>query len=166
MHDYRLSDPSDTASPALLVYPAVVRANLRRAVAAAGGAERLRPHVKTHKTRDIAAIELEMGIRKHKCATLAEAEMLAEAGAPDVLIAYPLVGPNAGRLARLAARHSRTRFGALVDHPDTLREPLRLCETQSSLDPSDPDTSLIMARRLMSLGPMRSRVCTDPDVSR
>jgi D-serine deaminase-like pyridoxal phosphate-dependent protein len=121
MNPYALSDPATVPTPALLFYPALIRRNLRRAIEVAGGADRLRPHVKTHKTRDIAAIELEMGIGKHKCATLAEAEMLAEAGAPDVLIAYPLVGPNAARLARLVARHPRTRFGALVDHPESAR---------------------------------------------
>ena len=35
-----------------------------------------------------------LGIRKHKCATIAEAEMIAAAGGADVLIAYPLVGPE------------------------------------------------------------------------
>jgi len=121
MSPYVLSDPGTVPSPALLFYPALIRRNLRRAIEVAGGVDRLRPHVKTHKTREIAGIELEMGIGKHKCATLAEAEMLAEAGAPEVLIAYPLVGPNAGRLARLAARHPKTRFGALVDHPESAR---------------------------------------------
>ncbi|HTK76356.1 MAG TPA: D-TA family PLP-dependent enzyme [Gemmataceae bacterium] len=121
MQPYALTEPTSVPSPALLFYPALIRRNLRRAIEVAGGADRLRPHVKTHKTREIAAIELEMGLTKHTCATLAEAEMLAEAGAPDVLIAYPLVGPNAARLARLAARHPRTRFGALVDHPDSAR---------------------------------------------
>jgi D-serine deaminase-like pyridoxal phosphate-dependent protein len=121
MIPYALTDPSPVPSPALLFYPALIRRNLRRAIEVAGSADRLRPHVKTHKTGEIAAIELEMGIRKHKCATLAEAEMLAEAGAPDVLIAYPLVGPNAARLARLAARQPRTRFATLVDHPDSAR---------------------------------------------
>src|SRR5213078_895528 len=84
MNPYAVTDPTAVPTPALLFYPALIRRNLRRAIEVAGGADRLRPHVKTHKTRDIAAIELEMGLRKHKCATLAEAEMLAEAGAPDV----------------------------------------------------------------------------------
>ena len=63
----------------------------------AGGPQRLRPHVKTHKTREIARLELDAGITRHKCATIAEAEMLASCGVPDVLLAYNLVGPNCGR---------------------------------------------------------------------
>jgi D-serine deaminase-like pyridoxal phosphate-dependent protein len=122
MHPYTLAEPDAVASPALLFYPALIRQNLRRAVEVAGGPDRLRPHVKTHKTREIVRLWLDLGVRKHKCATLAEAAMLAEAGAPDVLIAYPLVGPNGPRLAALAERFPQTRFGTLADHPDAVRD--------------------------------------------
>ena len=47
---------------------------------------------------EIIRLELQAGITKQKCATLAEAEMIAECGATDVLLAYPIVGPNAGRV--------------------------------------------------------------------
>src|SRR5262245_45762167 len=114
---YRMDDTSGIYSPALLFYKELIEGNLRRMLELAGGPERLRPHAKTHKTREITRLELGLGITKHKCATLAEAEMLAECGAGDVLIAYPLVGPNCGRLARLAARFPTTRFGVLADHP-------------------------------------------------
>ena len=46
-----------------------------------GDGSRLRPHAKTHKTREMVQLERDAGIIKHKCATLAEAEMLASAGA-------------------------------------------------------------------------------------
>jgi D-serine deaminase-like pyridoxal phosphate-dependent protein len=118
---YELSEPSAVPSPALLFYPALIRQNLRRAVEIAGGPDRLRPHVKTHKTREIVQMWLDLGIRKHKCATLAEAKMLAERGATDVLIAYPLVGPNVGRLAELASDYRETHFAALADDPHAVR---------------------------------------------
>jgi D-serine deaminase-like pyridoxal phosphate-dependent protein len=118
---YTLADPSAVPSPALLFYPDLIRRNLRRAVEVAGGPGRLRPHVKTHKTREIVRLWLDLGVGKHKCATLAEAEMLAECAAPDVLIAYPLVGPNAERLARLAERYPKTRFATLADDADAVR---------------------------------------------
>ena len=118
---YTLADPAGVPSPALLFYPALIRQNLRRAVEVAGGPDRLRPHVKTHKTREIVKLWLELGVRKHKCATLAEAEMLAECSAPDVLIAYPIVGPNTQRLAELCERFPTTRFSTLADHPSAVR---------------------------------------------
>lgn len=122
MHDYRLADPAAVPSPALLVYPDIVRANLRRAVETAGGPQRLRPHAKTHKTREIVRLGLDFGITKHKCATLAEAAMLAEAGATDVLIAYPLVGPNVRRLAELVETHRATHFCVVADDVNAVRE--------------------------------------------
>src|SRR5437764_13734928 len=94
---YTLHDDSAVPSPALRFYPELIRRNLARVLELAGGPARLRPHVKTHKTREIVQLELAAGITKHKCATIAEAELLADAGAADVLVAYPLVGPNCER---------------------------------------------------------------------
>jgi D-threonine aldolase len=118
---YTLHDDSAVFSPALLFYPELIRRNLARVLELAGGPDRLRPHVKTHKTREIVQLELAAGITRHKCATLAEAELLAGAGAPDVLIAYPLVGPNCERLARLAAAFSQCRFSVTADSPGAVR---------------------------------------------
>jgi D-serine deaminase-like pyridoxal phosphate-dependent protein len=118
---YALAAPADVFTPALVLYPELIRANIARVVELAGGPDRLRPHVKTHKTREIARMLLEAGITKHKCATIAEAEMLAGAGAPDVLIAYPLVGPNVGRLAALMSAYPGTTFSVLIDHPDSAK---------------------------------------------
>ena len=114
---YAIRDTSHIFSPALLFYKDLIRNNIARAFEMAGGPERLRPHVKTHKTREIVRLEMEAGIRKHKCATIAEAEMVASCGVPDLLIAYPLVGPNCGRLARLMRAYPRCRFSVLADHP-------------------------------------------------
>jgi D-serine deaminase-like pyridoxal phosphate-dependent protein len=112
---YQLADEGAVNSPALLVYRDRVDDNLRRMVTVAGGVERLRPHVKTHKVPQIVRAQLAQGITRFKCATVAEAEMTAGAGAPDVLLAYQPVGPNIPRLAALAARFPATRFSALVD---------------------------------------------------
>jgi D-serine deaminase-like pyridoxal phosphate-dependent protein len=121
MSPYTLADASGVFSPALLFYKDLIRRNIARLVELAGDPARLRPHVKTHKTREIIQMQLEAGVTKHKCATLAEAELLAGCGVPDVLLAYPLVGPNCGRMARLVQAYPRCRFSALVDHPAAAR---------------------------------------------
>src|SRR5436309_11035490 len=115
---YLIYDSSTIYTPALLFYKDLIRRNIDHAIAVAGDVDRLRPHVKTHKTREVVRLELDAGIRKHKCATLAEAEMVAGCGAPDVLLAYNLVGPNCARMARLAAAYPDCRFSVLADHPD------------------------------------------------
>ena len=109
-------------SPALLVYRQRVEENLRRMVALAGGAERLRPHIKTHKMREMIELQLALSITKFKCATIAEAEMAAAAGAPDLLLAYQPVGPNVQRLAELRAAFPRTKFSVVCDDAAAVRE--------------------------------------------
>ena len=116
MHPYHLAEAAEVFSPALVFFPELIRQNIARIIELAGSPDRLRPHVKTHKTREIAAMQLAAGVTKHKCATVAEAELLAAAGVPDVLIAYPLVGPNVGRVATLAKLFPDTKFSALIDH--------------------------------------------------
>ena len=107
-------------SPALLIYPERIRQNIEQMVRIAGDPKRLRPHVKTHKMAEIIRLHQEAGIDKFKCATLAEAEVLARCKAKDVLVAYPLTGPGPGRLADLQKNYPKTRFSCLIDHPDTL----------------------------------------------
>lgn len=117
---YSIRDLDSIYSPALVFFKDLIRHNIAEIIRIAGSPAKLRPHVKTHKTREIAAMELEAGITKHKCATLAEAEMLASVGAPDVLISYPIVGPNCGRLAKLMKKYPKTRFSTLADHPKAI----------------------------------------------
>jgi len=117
---YAIRDTSAIFSPALIFYKELIRHNIEQAITIAGAPSRLRPHVKTHKTREIVRLELDAGITKHKCATLAEAEMLAGCGVPDVLLAYNIVGPNCGRMARLAQAYPGCRFSILADHEATL----------------------------------------------
>src|SRR6185436_20004725 len=91
----------DVPSPSLLVYPDRVSENLRRMIVLAGGVNRLRPHIKTHKMPEIIRLQLALGINRFKCATIAEAEMTAACGADDVLLAYQPVGPNGIRVLQL-----------------------------------------------------------------
>src|SRR5216683_6433838 len=114
---YELKDTSEVFTPALLFYKDVIRHNIARAIEIAGSPSRLRPYAKTHKTREIIRMELEAGITKHKCATLAEAELLASCGVTDVLVAYPIIGPNCRRMAHLAEAFPQTRFAVLADSP-------------------------------------------------
>ena len=114
-------DASELLSPSLLIYPRLIRQNIHKMIALAGGPGRLRPHVKTHKMADIVRLAESLGIRKHKCATIAEAEMAAAAGGTDVLLAYPLTGPNLKRFVQLVRGYRSTTFRATVDHPDAAR---------------------------------------------
>ncbi len=118
---YRIANVHEVTSPALLIYPARVEENVRRMIAIAGGAARLRPHMKTHKLPEIIQLQLALGITKFKCATIAECEMVAGCGAPDVLLAYPPVGPNLDRLLELVKFFPGTNFSTIADDAEAIR---------------------------------------------
>lgn len=118
---YAINDTSSLLSPSLIVYRSLVVANLKAMLKVAGSADRLRPHMKTHKMPELIKLTESLGIHKHKCATVAEAEMAAIAGGRDILIAFPIVGPNVARVASLIKKYPETTFRLLVDHLDVAR---------------------------------------------
>lgn len=135
MHDawYAIQNIAEFSTPALAVFPDRVRENLARINNIAGGPSRVRMHVKTHKMAEVVRMQLAAGITKFKCATVAESEMVARAGAPDVFLSYQPVGPHALRIARLSAAMPQTRFSVMVDDESCLRalgEAVRIAGTK------------------------------------
>jgi D-threonine aldolase len=112
---YTIDNSGEIDTPALVIYPDRVRENIRTAKSMVRDVSLLRPHVKTHKSPEAVRLLMEEGIRKYKCATIAEAEMLALAGAPDVLIAYQPVGPKIQRVLQLVEQYPQTKFSCLID---------------------------------------------------
>lgn len=119
---YVIDNVNELDTPALVIYPDRARKNIQLLIGSIDDIKRLRPHVKTHKSSEVSSFMLEAGIHKFKCATIAEAEMLAAAGAPDVLLAYQPVGPKASRLAALAKQFPSTKFSCLIDNLDTAKK--------------------------------------------
>jgi D-threonine aldolase len=112
---FHISNADDVPSPALLLYNERVDENIATMIRIAGGVDRLRPHMKTHKLPELIHKQIARGILKFKCATIAEAEMAASCGARDVLLAYQPVGPNVQRLCGLIKQFPQTRFSTVVD---------------------------------------------------
>src|SRR5215208_6445390 len=77
----------------------------------------LRPHVKTHKTPQIAAMQLDAGAVGLTCAKVGEADVLADAGFTDLFVCFPIVTEaKARRLAALAARPGMA-LSTIVESP-------------------------------------------------
>jgi D-serine deaminase-like pyridoxal phosphate-dependent protein len=74
----------------------------------------LRPHVKTHKSVEIARRQLGHGAAGISVATLGEAETFADAGFAEIFVAYPL-WVDQDRAPRLRALAGRIRLMAGVD---------------------------------------------------
>ncbi len=108
-------DATDLISPSLVLFREPLHRNLTRMIEIAGGAARLRPHCKTHKMAAVTRLELDRGILRHKCATFAEAEMLAEAGVRDIFLAYNLVGPNLRRAVAFRVQYPHVALSVTAD---------------------------------------------------
>ncbi len=119
---YPIDNADEVDTPALLVYPDRAEENTRRMIRYAGGVERLRPHVKTHKMPQIIQMQMALGIDKFKCATISEAEMVADCGAADVMVAYQIIGPKARRFAALVAKFPNTQFCCMEDCESGIRD--------------------------------------------
>ena len=118
---YHVININTIDSPALVIYKDRVIQNINTAISMVDDTNRLRPHVKTHKTKEAAKLMMDVGINKFKCATIAEAEMLAMINAPDVLLAYQPVGPKLKRFIALIKKYSATKFSCLVDNIDSAK---------------------------------------------
>jgi D-serine deaminase-like pyridoxal phosphate-dependent protein len=93
-------------TPAVLVDLDALEANIAKFAAYARQHNlQLRPHTKTHKIPAIAQMQIESGSHGITVAKVGEAEVMADAGMDNILIAYPVFGTlKLERLARLAVK--------------------------------------------------------------
>jgi D-serine deaminase-like pyridoxal phosphate-dependent protein len=117
---YLVNDTSEVISPSLLVYPDRIESNIRKMIEIAGNVDQLRPHVKTHKMSEVIKLQMKYGIYKFKCATIAEAEMVAGCGAPDILLAIQPVGPNIRRFFKLKQEFRDINISCIADNEDVI----------------------------------------------
>lgn len=105
---------SEIDTPALLLDLDVMERNVRRAQAYCNEhGIRFRPHMKTHKTPEIGLLQVKEGAVGLTCAKLGEAEVMAEAGIRDLMIAYPIWGE--AKLRRLVELADRCRLSVVFD---------------------------------------------------
>ncbi len=120
LRDYEITNTENVFTPSLLVYPVWMKLNIQTALHLVGN-NILRPHVKTCKSSESIKLMLQAGISHFKCATIAEAELLALVFAPDVLLAYQPVAANIHRLKNLVEAYPDTQFSCLVDNLTSLK---------------------------------------------
>lgn len=109
-------------SPSLVIFADQLRRNIDSMIQMAGSVDRLRPHCKTHKMAEVIKILLQKGITRHKAATIAEVEMLADAGAHDIVFAYNPVGPNIQRVAAVLQKYPHLKLAVTADHAVPLQQ--------------------------------------------
>lgn len=119
----------DLETPALLVdIPAMERNGQRMASFCAQAAVQLRPHVKSHRSPELARRQLAAGAQGICCGSLPEAEAMLEAGIDNILITKQIVKPS--QLARVAELARHAAIIVVLDH-DELVERLERCAAQA-----------------------------------
>ena len=119
---YRIKNESEVFTPSVLIFPDRVQENIRRMIKISGDVSRLRPHVKTHKMAEIVQLQVQQNITNFKCATLTEMEMTAANGGMDILLAYPIFGPDIKKYFSIVKKYPQVKFSVLVDNEKSISE--------------------------------------------
>jgi len=120
---YSVSGIDDVLTPALVIYPDFITANIDRTLERlAGGADRWRVHIKTAKLAHTLRLLVERGVCNFKCATTLELLVACQNGAADVLFAYPAMGANARRAQDIAQQFPNVRISALAENEQQVRQ--------------------------------------------
>jgi D-serine deaminase-like pyridoxal phosphate-dependent protein len=110
---------TDLRTPSVLIDKTRLEQNVdRMQTAATARGIALRPHAKTHKSPDLARVQIARGATGICCAKLGEAEVFAAAGIDDIRLPYPINPVNADRVLRLL---DLTRLSFIVDDVDVAR---------------------------------------------
>jgi D-serine deaminase-like pyridoxal phosphate-dependent protein len=110
---------SSLRTPCVLIDQPTIDRNIdRMQQAAEAGGLRLRPHAKTHKSPDLALLQIARGAVGVCCAKLGEAEVFADHRIEDIRLPYPLNPVNGDRVLALL---DRVRLSFIVDNLDVAR---------------------------------------------
>ena len=113
---YRVNKEEELLTPGLVVYPDRVKQNIKAMIHTAKEVDRLIPHVKTYKMPAIVSLQMELGIKKFKCATLSEMQMLIESEVGHILLAIQPTQEKAIRLLKAQQENPEISFSTLVDN--------------------------------------------------
>ncbi|HWK94518.1 MAG TPA: alanine racemase [Pseudolabrys sp.] len=141
-------------TPALMLDLPALRANLATMTKLCADAGfNMRPHAKTHKSSDLAKLQIEYGALGVCCATPHEAIALAHGGVPSIHITTPVVQPrHFEELARL--HNDGLSLMVAIDHP------AQLAQWQKVLDGSARKLPMLVD---IDIGMKRTGVATVAD---
>ncbi len=113
----------DIETPALLVDVDIMQDNMDKMMAflrQSGAGVGIRPHAKSHKTPEIARLQMAKGALGICCAKLGEAEAMADGGVTDIMIASQVIGK--GKISRLVDLSKRVNLKVAVDTSENVKD--------------------------------------------
>jgi len=121
-HIFSIEDAERVLTPALLIYPDLVDANIQATIhMAAGNPDRWRPHIKTSKLAATVRRLIAHGVANLKCSTTLELLTACQCGAADVLLAFAVMGANARRTLEIASQFPQTGVSVLIESGEQAR---------------------------------------------
>jgi D-serine deaminase-like pyridoxal phosphate-dependent protein len=110
---------SDLDTPAVLLDLDRLEANIKEMSELASAAQvKLRPHVKMHQSPLIAKMQIEAGACGIEVGTVAQAQLMADAGISDIVIAHPFYGVRKYEALKELLARSELKIAAVVDMPE------------------------------------------------
>ena len=120
---YTVSGLDDILTPALVLYPEILDANISRTLRLLdGNPRRWRVHIKTAKLAYTVEHLIARGVCNFKCATTLELALACRSGAADVLLAYPTMGANARRVREIAGEFPEVKISVLVENQTQIQQ--------------------------------------------
>ena len=120
---FRIAEAARMLTPALLIDRDRVQHNIATTLHLLdGNTNRWRPHVKTAKLSYVMRMLVDAGVQQFKCATSLELSVACQAGAHDVLVAYPLIGANAARVREIAEQNRSVAISVLVENESQIAQ--------------------------------------------
>ena len=112
----QVNNSDEIITPGLLVYPDRIKQNIESMISVSGTPDRLIPHVKTYKMKEIVKLQMSYGINEFKCATLGEMHMLISCKVKHILIAMQPTKEKMIKILEAQKKHPNIIFSTLVDN--------------------------------------------------
>jgi len=125
---FNVVDSEKLISPGLIIFPDIIKKNIKNMVSIAGSESRLWPHVKTHKLDEVVYLQKKFGIKKFKCATICEANMLAKCEVENILLAIQPSIQNLKLLIELKSSFPKIEFSTIVDNQNSLDKMIQIAQ--------------------------------------
>jgi len=115
--NYKINNIESIETPEHLIFEEKVQHNIDSIISLVGDHNRLIPHAKTHKSKDMLNLLIKNGIKRHKTSTLKELEVLAECGPEGLILAYPIASlAKSNRLETIVEKFPKTKFSTIVSN--------------------------------------------------
>src|ERR1051325_6179958 len=160
---YRVTDCDDLITPALVVYPEVIAANIASTLKLLhGDADRWRAHIKTAKLAYTVRMLIERGVKNFKCATTLELLVACQNGAAALLLGFRVVGGRARGVRKIAEHFPAVRISVLAENEAQIRQwqgsrigiflDINPGMDRTGIDQEDQDQVLHLVRAVISAG--------------